>query len=146
MKSVPTLGGQSVTYFVSAMRAYQDDTRGHATMRDVAKAYGDKDLKNFAAHYAQFGSAEGVAAQDIARPPAAASCESCHGLQGRVPVNPESAVLAGQKKSYLMAAIKEYRDGTRKHAVMREAVANLTDPDVEALSDYFSALAGLVVK
>ena len=124
----------------------RNDSRYFATMRDVAKANGDKELKNFAAYYAQTGPGEGVVTQDSARPPAAAACETCHGFQGRTPVNPESAVLAGQKRPYLLTAIKEYRDGTRRHAVMREAVSNLADLDVDALSEYYSSLSGLVVK
>ena len=115
LQSVPNLGGQSFAYFVSAMRAYQEDgKRSHGTMRDVAKAYKDKELKNFAAHYAQFASmAEGSGA---AKPVQASVCEGCHGQEGRSPTNPESAVIVGQKGSYLKMTIGEYRDGTRKHA------------------------------
>jgi len=144
MQSVPNLGGQSPTYFVSAMRAYQDGKRGHATMRDVAKAYSDKELKNFAAYYAQFTAESTVSGAE--KPTSAMACEACHGPDGRAPVNPESAVLAGQKAAYLKTTLREYRAGTRKHAVMQGAVSGLSDGDVDALSAYFAGLPGLVVK
>jgi cytochrome c553 len=143
LKSVPNLGGQSETYFVSSMHAYQDGRRGHATMRDVAKAWSDRELKNFAAHYARFGKGEAEGAPPVEKPASAAPCEVCHGGEGRQPVNPESAVLAGQKAPYLKAALREYRDGARTNAVMQATAAGLTDDEIEALSDYFSRLTGL---
>jgi len=146
LQSVPKLGGQRGAYFISAMRAYQDGKREHATMRDVAKAYSDKELKNFAAYYSQFGKLEIIGTPVIDKPVTAASCEGCHGPDGRLPSNHESAVLAGQKSSYLKAALREYRDGTRPHAVMQAAVANLTDDEIDVMSDYYARLEGLEVK
>ena len=146
LKSVPNLGGQSGTYFVAAMRAYQDGKRGHATMRDVAKAWSDKELKNFAAYYAQFGKREADAAPPIEKPASAAPCETCHGGEGRVPINPDSAVLAGQKSSYVKIALREYRGATRVNAVMQAVAASLADDEIDVLSDYFSQLVGLEVK
>lgn len=144
MQSVPNLGGQSVPYFIAAMRAYQDGKRSHSTMRDVAKSYSDKELKNFAAYYAQFRAvAEGASAE---APSAAAVCASCHGSEGREPVNVESPVLAGQKAAFLKLTLQEYRDGSRKHAIMQLQAATLTDTDIDALAGYFSGLKGLVVK
>ncbi|MBK8016170.1 MAG: c-type cytochrome [Betaproteobacteria bacterium] len=146
MKAVPNLGGQSATYFIAAMRAYQDAKRGHATMRDVAKAYSDKELKNFAAYYAQFAASAETPVPGSETPAGARACETCHGVFGRVPVNPDSAVLAGQKPVYLKTALREYREGTRPHAVMREAVGDLQDAEIDALAEYFAGLPGLVVK
>lgn len=146
MKNVPSLGGQSVDYFVAAMRAYQDGKRSHATMRDVARAFSEKDLRNLAAYYAQFGAPPDAGNPAGEKPPRAGSCETCHGEGGRVPVNPGSAVLAGQKPAYLAAVIREYRDGSRPHAVMHGAVAELGDADVDAVAAWFAGLPGLVVK
>lgn len=146
MQSVPNLGGQSAAYFVSAMQAYQDGKRGHATMRDVAKAYTDKELKNFAAYYAQFGKRDATKSSHTDKPASAAACESCHGPEGRSPASAESAVIAGQKSVYLQLVLREYRDGRRKHPLMQGAVANLTDDETDVLSAYFSQLEGLVTK
>lgn len=146
MQSVPKIGGQSPAYFIAAMQAYQEGKRVHATMRDVAKAYSDKELKNFAAYYTQFLTAVDAGSAAADKPPSVALCETCHGQEGRSPVNPESAVLAGQKPTYLKATIREYRDGTRAHEIMRGAVGNLTDAEIDTLADYFAGLPGLVVK
>jgi len=146
LQSVPKLGGQSEPYFISAMRAYQDGKRGHATMRDVARTYSDKELKNFAAYYAQFGRREVSALPAMEKPAAAVSCEVCHGPEGRLPINRESAILAGQKPSYLEAIMREYRDGARAHTVMQAALADLTDLEIDELSDYYARVEGLEVK
>lgn len=144
MQNVPSLGGQNPAYFIAAMHAYQDGKRTHATMRDVAKAWSDKELRNFAAWYARFGAPD--AAADAEAPPQAKACEACHGPQGRTPLSPGSPVLAGQKPAFLKAALREYRDGVREHAVMQTQVAGLSDGDIEALAGYFSQQRGLMVK
>src|SRR5262245_5795991 len=99
MRSMPSLGGQNPEYFVLAMRAYQDGVRTHATMRDVAKSYSDRDLKNFAAYYAESVAAPG--ASDVPAPEAAARCAACHGARGRDTVTPDVPRLAGQKAPYV---------------------------------------------
>lgn len=144
MQSVPNLGGQSAAYFIAAMRAYQDGKRAHSTMRDVAKSYSDKELKNFAAYYVQFRAVAEDAVTEA--PPAATACVSCHGAQGYEPANVVSPVLAGQKAAFLKLTLQEYRDGSRKHAIMQPIAAALTDADIDAVAGYFSSIKGLVVK
>lgn len=143
MKSVPSLGGQSPAYFVAAMIAYQDGVRSHATMRDVAKAWSLQDLKNFAAWYAE---PLAPAADPAAGPPASERCVACHGADGRDAVSPDVPRIAGQKVNYLEQVLREYRGGTRVHAVMQAQTADLTDEDIAALARYFAGRAGLQVK
>lgn len=146
MQNVPSLGGQSASYFVMAMRAYQDGKRAHATMRDVAKAYSDRELKNFAAYYAQLATLDAAEEGGSEVPAIAAACESCHGPQGRKPLTPENPVLAGQKAGFLKTALREYREGTRKHVIMQPQAANLADEEIDSLATYFAGVKGLVVK
>ncbi|AOU96878.1 cytochrome C [Acidihalobacter yilgarnensis] len=81
-----------------------------------------------------------MAAGDIAAGRAkAAMCMSCHGAQGisAVPTYPN---LAGQKEAYLVKAMHEFKDGTRKNATMNAMVAALSDKDMDNLAAYFSSL------
>ncbi|OBS08079.1 hypothetical protein Thpro_022329 [Acidihalobacter prosperus] len=81
-----------------------------------------------------------MAAGDIAAGRAkAAMCMSCHGAQGisAVPTYPN---LAGQKEAYLVKALHEFKDGTRKNATMNAMVASLSDKDIDNLAAYFSSL------
>jgi cytochrome c553 len=144
MQSVPKLGGQSAAYFVAAMRAYQDGLRAHPTMRDVAKAYSDRELKDFAAYYAQLGATDEGETHAASTPPSSPVCETCHGRGGQSPSTADTPVLAGQKASYLRLTLAEYRDGARKHAVMQSQAAALSDAEIESLSNYFAGTKRLV--
>lgn len=146
MKNMPSLGGQNQPYFVAAMQAYQDGIRAHATMRDVAKAYSQQELKNFAAYYAEASAAAVDTATEGARLPAAERCAACHGADGRETVTKDIPRLAGQKAPYLAQALKEYRSGARKHAIMQPQAADLNDEDIAALSEYYATRSGLFVK
>jgi cytochrome c553 len=144
MRSMPSLGGQNPEYFVAAMRAYQDGVRTHATMRDVAKSYSDRDLKNFAAYYAE--SVAAPAGSHVSVPEAAARCAACHGAEGRETVTPDVPRLAGQKAPYVEQVLQDYRSGARKHAVMQAQAAPLADEEIAALAAYYAGQAGLFVK
>jgi cytochrome c553 len=77
------------------------------------------------------------AAAQGAMPSAAAGCTGCHGVKG-VATIPETPHLAGQPSGYLAAQLKAYRDGTRKHEVMKVAAGALSDADIEAIAKWFS--------
>lgn len=147
MKAVPNLGGQTPDYFVTAMRAYQDGGRAHATMRDVARILSVREFRDLAAHYAQPAAEAGAPSSAEAPAPAAATaCSTCHGPGGTEPVTAETPRLAGQKSRYVGQVLREYRDGTRVHALMNAQARALTDPEIDDLARYFESRAGLFVR
>lgn len=64
---------------------------------------------------------------------------ACHGIDGISP-NDMWPNLKGQKKGYLITAIKAYKNGERQNVMMAPMVAKLTDEDIEAIAEYYSAL------
>ena len=56
----------------------------------------------------------------------AAACQTCHGLDGLSKM-PEAPNLAGQVEPYLVKALKEYRDGTRRNEIMNVVAKELTE-------------------
>jgi cytochrome c553 len=144
-KSMPRLGGQSATYLIAALRAYKAGNRTHNTMRDVAGALSEKDFADLAAHY---GAMPRLAPATDANPPpdGAERCAACHGTRGDQPVAPDVAVIAGQSAAYVEQVVREYRDGTRPHAVMQEQVRSLGDAEIAELALYFSRQGALSVK
>ncbi len=66
-------------------------------------------------------------------------CKTCHGLDGRG-VAPAIPTLAGQRESYLVTALTEYRDGKRAHAALREIASRMSEADVRNLAAYFASL------
>jgi cytochrome c553 len=68
-------------------------------------------------------------------------CSSCHGLGGRS-ISPLFPRLAGQKRDYIEAQLKAFRDRKRAdrpaRAYMWGMAARLTDPMIKAIADYYA--------
>lgn len=64
-------------------------------------------------------------------------CAACHGKNG-VSTTPTFPIIAGQYESYLLHALKAYRDGGRSNPIMGGQVGNMTDAQLQALATYFS--------
>ena len=73
------------------------------------------------------------------------TCVQCHGTDGNSP-SPEFPRLAGQHQDYLAKALRDYKSGVRKNAIMAPMVANLTPRDIEQISEYYSKQKGLVTR
>lgn len=69
----------------------------------------------------------------------ARSCAACHGPQGisRQALYPS---LAGQPAEQLAQALREYRDGTRKNALMSPQARGLSEADIELLAAFYALL------
>jgi cytochrome c553 len=70
-------------------------------------------------------------------------CASCHGADGRSTVVPEYPKIGGQSASYVVLALKAYRDGRRQgtYASIMAAVAKpLSDAEIANLAAYVESL------
>lgn len=68
-------------------------------------------------------------------------CNTCHGADANTPLLPSYPKLAGQNAVYLAQQIKDIRDGKRNNglsAAMKPMVANLSDADAQAISDWLA--------
>ncbi len=140
---VPKLGGQKAAYLVAALQGYRDGSREHPTMQAQASSMSDEDMQDLAAYFSSVAN-ETVAAggSETAGIEAASTCVACHGQNG-ISVSPNWPTLAGQYEDYLRHALNQYRDGTRKNAVMAQMAAPLTDEDVNLIASYYASLKGL---
>src|ERR1700761_7849090 len=70
-------------------------------------------------------------------------CYGCHGIANYRNAYPDYNVpkLRHQKAEYLIAALHEYRDGTRPHATMHAQAASLSDQDIEDIAAYLQGSA-----
>jgi cytochrome c553 len=64
-------------------------------------------------------------------------CDGCHGPKN-VRVDFMSPKIIGQKKVYLAAKLRDFRDMKRINPYMNGAVAGMTDQDIENLATYYS--------
>ncbi len=71
-------------------------------------------------------------------------CQHCHGLEGEAS-NAIYPRLAGQHKEYIIKQLTDFRE-KRRLGTMNEMAENLSNEEIKALADYFSAKPSLVHK
>jgi cytochrome c553 len=69
-------------------------------------------------------------------------CKACHGADGKG-VAPAIPNLAGQRERYLLAALKEYMEGKRSHAALRDRAMRLNDADARNVAAYYASLPAI---
>jgi cytochrome c553 len=67
----------------------------------------------------------------------ASSCGSCHGVDGNSMVG-TFPKLAQQHESYLIKQLKNFKDGTRKDAMMSAMAMSLSDEDMADIAAYYA--------
>ena len=164
---VPRIAGQHEAYLVKALQEYRNGDRSHPSMRAIAASLSDKDMADVAAYYAQsrpvdegemmirrnltlaaaalvLGMTAAHAANlDAGKAKAAEVCAACHGADGNSP-SPDFPKLAGQHRDYLAKALRDYKSGARKNAIMQGFAAALTTDDIDNLAAYYSAQPAVV--
>lgn len=75
------------------------------------------------------------------------TCLGCHGVEGYRNAYPSYRVpkLGGQKETYLVAALRGYRDGTRAHPTMGAQASSLSDQEIEDTAAYLATLGAETV-
>ena len=72
------------------------------------------------------------------------SCSGCHGIPGWRTAYPEVykvPKLGGQGAAYIVAALKAYKSGERKHGTMQAIAATMSDQDMADLAAYYATMA-----
>jgi len=68
-------------------------------------------------------------------------CQGCHGIVGWRTAYPEVykvPKIAGQHPAYIIAALKEYKSGSRSHPSMKAIAASLSDADMADIAAYYN--------
>ena len=73
------------------------------------------------------------------------ACAACHGSDGNSATD-AFPKLAGQHYDYIVKALKDYKGGLRKNAIMAPLVANLSERDFEDLAAFYSEQHGLTAR
>jgi cytochrome c553 len=69
-------------------------------------------------------------------------CASCHGKDFVTPIDPTYPKLAGQYADYLEKALRDYKSGRRKNAIMAGLAKPLSPADISNVAAYLAALPG----
>jgi cytochrome c553 len=79
-----------------------------------------------------------------ARDPAAGAakakevCAACHGMDGNSPT-PDYPKIGGQYEDYLAKALRDYKSGVRKNAIMAGFAGGLTKQDIANLAAHYAS-------
>ena len=90
---------------------------------------------NKAAPAAQNQTGDAAAGKIIAE----RDCKACHGLDGKG-IAPAIPNLAAQREHYLLNSLKEYKDGKRAHAALKNMTSNMSEADLGNVAAYFASL------
>ena len=68
-----------------------------------------------------------------------APCAACHGEGGRSASEVYFPSIAGKPAGYLYAQLENYRAGRRRHTIMENLLAHLSEPYLKEIAAYYAA-------
>lgn len=158
----PRLAGIDARYLAKQLNNYAEGTRQSPIMMPIAQALSEADRAAVSVYYAQLPPAapQPVASADpkVLQRGAALyargdetrrvqACINCHGPAARgVDLYP---ALAGQPAAYVRSELEAWRAGQRTNDLygqMRTIAENMSEADIEAVSQYLSNLSPQVAK
>lgn len=147
-KGIPHIAGQRPAYLHLELRAYQTGARGEKAMDGAVKYLSDDALVQVAAYYASLEPPPPIPVSAVKSGPAkpdpvqagksaAAGCAGCHGEDGvsKIPGMPS---LVGLHPKFLVAAMKAYKSGARKHDLMKTFLMPKSDGELENIALYYA--------
>ncbi len=152
LPTYPILQGQHPEYIVKQLTEFKEGKRKNGIMSGMAAPPSPEDMRNVAAFFGSKKAPEGTAknkdlvavGQKIYRGGIAkkgvAACAGCHSPNG-AGMPAQYPRLAGQHADYTKAQLTAFRQGERTNSAQMTAIAaNLSDKEIEALSDYIAGL------
>ena len=151
----PNLAGQHESYIKRQLAAFKSGARQNPLMQPMAQPLSDEDMADLGAFFSSqtlTGNLEADAAkvslgQKLYRAGDAQrgipACAACHGARGNGNPTAAYASIRGQHATYAAAQLKAYRSGTRQtdpNQMMRNAAANMTDEQIDAVAAYIQGL------
>lgn len=91
---------------------------------------GEKTAPSAKTAAADLGAGKAIAERD---------CKACHGMDGKG-VAPAIPNLAAQRARYLYNSLKEYKDGKRSHAALKNLATNMSEADLNNVAAFFASL------
>jgi len=155
----PALAGQSESYIVKQLKDFKaavasDGTSGRVdpVMAGMVAPLSNDDMQNLAAYFSSQALNPIVSETNakgkklfISGDPinGITACMACHSINGKGMDNAAFPSIAGQSASYLKAQLEKFRSASRgndKNSMMRSVALNLSDQDIEAVSQYLASL------
>ena len=135
--ATPSLAGQDAQYLAAALHAYQDGSRGEATMKGMAAGLDDATMKILAGFYATQPPPPSTVRKPLNTAQWVERCDRCHGVNGNSS-DPRIPALAAQGAEYLEKVLGAYRTGARRSPEMAAMAGGLSENDVRNLAGYYA--------
>ena len=144
---VPSLGGQPAFYLTVQLLMFREKLRVVEPMNQVMQGFNDDDLRNMAAFLTKLPPPEPAGgSMDAARMERARTlieqhrCNFCH--QGNYSGEENVPRLAGQREAYLVKAMREYKNNTRRgyDASMADVLFLISDEQILDLAYFLARL------
>lgn len=156
----PSLAGQHASYLLKQLNNFKAGADGkpalrqNAVMNGMAAPLSEAEMKALAQYFSKQTLKPDVAkdeklvtegrklwrAGDLKK--GIPACAGCHGVAG-AGLPAQYPTLAGQHPDYVIAQLKQFREGTRANdpeGVMRTIAAKMTDPQMAAVAEYAAGL------
>jgi cytochrome c553 len=148
IKGIPNLAGQRPAYVSFELKAYKSGARSVELMTNAVKFMSDDALIKVAAFYATLDPAQPSSTSNAkstsaqldpvkAGKAATAVCAGCHG-EGGISKLAGTPNLAGLDPKYLVAAMKAYKSGQRKSAVMKPVISAVAEANWDNIALYYA--------
>jgi cytochrome c553 len=143
---VPSLAGQPAEFIALQMILFRERLRDAPPMPDMAQGLEDGQVEDLAAHFAALppgpapdrGEADAARAREGEALAQRMNCGVCHlpTYAGRAQI----PRLAGQREEYLVHALTQYRDGTRRGSDtnMNAVMYGVSDAEIAALAHHLA--------
>jgi len=156
----PNLASQHVTYLTKQIHNFKDGVRKNETMNSMVAGLNEEDIKDIAAFFSsqilgsQQNSSDAKADSELIktgrkiykggnRYSGVPACAGCHGPNAVGNGPAAFPQLAGQKPTYIIKTLKDFRSGARANdpnEIMRNIAAKLTDSEITAVASYVATL------
>jgi cytochrome c553 len=156
----PNLASQHTSYLTKQITNFKEGVRKNETMNSMAAGLSEQDIKDIAAY---FSSQSLVEAQEQTneqlnseliktgrkiykggnRYSGVPACAGCHGPNAVGNGPAAFPHLAGQKPTYLIKTLKDFKSGARANdpnEIMRNIAAKLTVSEIKAVANYVATL------
>ena len=143
---MPSLAGQPAEFVVLQMILFRERLRDAPPMPDLAQGLEDGQIEDLGAHFAALppgpppdrGEADAARMREGEALAQRLNCGVCHlpSYAGRAQI----PRVAGQREEYLVQALAQYRDGTRRGSDtnMNAVMYGVTDPQIAALAHFLA--------
>jgi len=151
----PILAGQNAVYIEGQLKLLRQrgraDPHARAFMWGISRGLSDEEIGDLATYFESLPPVTGKPSTNPAlaakgkeiyengvEEPKVVKCAQCHGDVGAGTNNVPR--LAGQHKGYIALQLHYYHTGLRENKLMNRNVKNITDDQIDAVTEYISTL------